>query len=51
MVHDNSQDEDEVKTGQQERMSDDAAQRRSDVCDKRSESDKRTQSSEQEVSL
>ena len=53
------EDENEGETRQQERMSDDAAQKPSDirdkrgeerdVCDKRVKTDKRTQSSEQEV--
>ena len=47
--HENNQDEDEGETGQQDRMSDDAAQRRSDMCDKSGKSDKMTQSHEQEI--
>ena len=47
--HENCQDEDRGETGQQERMSDDAAQRQSDVCDKPGKRDKGTQSHEQEV--
>ena len=43
------EDENEGETKKQVRMSDDAAQKRCDVCDKRVKTDKRTQSGEQEV--
>ena len=44
--HEICQDDDRGETGQQERMSDNAAQRRSDVCDTCGKRDKRTQSNE-----
>ena len=43
------EDENEGETRQEERMSDDAAQQRSDVCGERGKSDKRIPRSEQEV--